>query len=91
MNKTKQKLVADLVKNKRMALAYTQKEVSEWKYGKPTGVMTQQLRPVCPSDHFGLFVQFADTSTTTVTKDDSGNSNKRKAAAARTRKKRNAY
>ena len=40
------------------------KEVSEWKYGKPTGKMTKQRRPVCPSDHFGLVVSFfADSSS----------------------------
>lgn len=34
------------------------KEVAEYKYGKPTGATTIQTRAVCPSDHFGLYVQF---------------------------------
>ncbi len=41
-----------------------QKEVSEWKYGKPTGAVTHQVRPVSPSDHFGVYVQFGNSSET---------------------------
>ena len=40
------------------------KEVKEWKYGKPTGRTTYQFRPVCPSDHFGLYVRFGESSAT---------------------------
>lgn len=32
------------------------KEVPEWKFGKPTGNVTYQDRPLCASDHFGLVV-----------------------------------
>lgn len=34
------------------------KEVPEWRYGKPTGNVTYQDRPLCASDHFGLVVKF---------------------------------
>jgi hypothetical protein len=34
------------------------KEVPEWRYGKPTGNVTYQDRPLCASDHFGLVVRF---------------------------------
>jgi tyrosyl-DNA phosphodiesterase 2 len=34
------------------------KEIPEWKYGKPTGNVTYQDRPLCASDHFGLVVKF---------------------------------
>ena len=35
-----------------------EKEVPEWKYGKPTGKVNIQNRPVLPSDHFGLSATF---------------------------------
>lgn len=39
-----------------------EKHVQQWKYGKPTGAKKSELRPVCPSDHFGLYIQFGDSS-----------------------------
>ena len=38
------------------------KEVPEWKNGQRTGATIHQLRPVCPSDHFGLLIQFGNSS-----------------------------
>lgn len=34
------------------------KEVQKWSYGKPTGAISYDMRPLCPSDHFGLVALF---------------------------------
>ena len=38
------------------------KEVQKWSYGKPTGETSYDMRPLAPSDHFGLVVHFGDAS-----------------------------
>jgi hypothetical protein len=51
-------LSSELV-GKEIIEGYTyRKEVPEWRYGKPTGSITYQDRPLCASDHFGLVVKF---------------------------------
>lgn len=38
------------------------KEVQKWSYGKPTDQVSYDMRPLAPSDHFGLVVSFGDIS-----------------------------
>lgn len=39
------------------------KEVQKWSNGRPVGEVSYDLRPVAPSDHFGLFVSFGPVSS----------------------------
>eukprot|EP01083_Nonionella_stella_P031537 86352_1 len=36
------------------------KEVQQWRYGQPSGETSIDVRPLCPSDHFGLNVAFSN-------------------------------
>jgi len=39
------------------------KEVQQWRYGQPSGATSIDVRPLCPSDHFGLNVVFSNGDT----------------------------
>ena len=56
-------LDAALIGTKAIEGVMWKKEVQKWMYGKPTGEMSIDPRPLTPSDHFGLFVQFGDSSS----------------------------
>jgi len=50
----------DLIGKESMPGLQWRKEVQKWSYGKPTGETSYDMRPLAPSDHFGLVAHFGD-------------------------------
>jgi tyrosyl-DNA phosphodiesterase 2 len=60
---------ADLVGKDAIPGLQWRKEIQKWNNGRPMGEVSYDLRPVAPSDHFGLFVSFGPESKKPEEKD----------------------